>query len=86
MKMKHSVPKRRHIKVRLQGIAQKNESDIHNTAKVLNQEQLTGTALNAVNIPTRLNKLINKLIKLLIYMTKNCKSKSKFLHKFKTFH
>jgi hypothetical protein len=38
MKMEQSVPKRRHIKFRRQGITQKKTYNILNTAKVWNQE------------------------------------------------
>ena len=38
MKMEQSVPKRRHIKFRRLGIAQKKAYSIQNTAKVWNQE------------------------------------------------
>ena len=37
MKMKQSVPKRRHIKFRRRGITQKKTHNIQDTAKVLNQ-------------------------------------------------
>jgi len=37
---RHSVPKRRYIKFRRQGITQKKEYNIQNTAKVWNQELL----------------------------------------------
>ena len=36
--MEQSVPKRRHIKFRSQKITQKQEYNIHNTAKICNQE------------------------------------------------
>ena len=39
MKMGQSVPKRRHVKFRRQGITQKKAHNIQNTAKVWNQEQ-----------------------------------------------
>jgi hypothetical protein len=38
MKMKQSVPKRRHLKYRRREITQKNAYDIQNTANVLNQK------------------------------------------------
>ena len=38
MKMEQSVPKRRHIKFRCRGIAQKKEYNIQNTAEVWNQD------------------------------------------------
>ena len=41
MKMEQSVPKRRHIKFRRQGITQKKTYNKQNTAKVLNQENST---------------------------------------------
>jgi len=39
MKMEQSVPKRRHIKFRDREITEKKEYNIHNTAKVWNQEK-----------------------------------------------
>ena len=39
MKMEQSVPKRRQIKFRRRGIIQKKAYNIHNTAKVWNQEK-----------------------------------------------
>jgi len=38
MKMEHTVPKRRHIKLRRRGITQNKAYNIQNTAKVWNQE------------------------------------------------
>jgi len=38
MKMEQSVPKRRHLKFRRQGITQKKAYNIQDTAKVWNQE------------------------------------------------
>jgi len=38
MKMEQSVPNRRHIKFRRQGIAQKKAYNVQNTAKFWNQE------------------------------------------------
>ena len=38
MKMEQSVPKRRHTKLRRQGITQRKAYNIQNTAKVWNQE------------------------------------------------
>jgi hypothetical protein len=40
MKMEQSVPKRRYREFRRRGIAQKKEYNIHNAAKVSNQENL----------------------------------------------
>jgi hypothetical protein len=45
MKMGQSVPKRRHIKFRRRGITQKKAYNIHNTAKVWNQESYVACRL-----------------------------------------
>ena len=46
-----SVPKRRHIKFRPQGITQKKAYNIQNTAKVLNQEDYCVLALPKMSLP-----------------------------------
>ena len=43
MQMEQSVPKRRYIKYRRQGITQKKAYNIQNKAKVWNQEEITST-------------------------------------------